>query len=273
MAHIVLVGAGNMGFAMLRGWTAETSHDFTVVEPDARLRERAAAVGISVLASLDDWSGPASADAVIIATKPDVVGSVAAKASAIARTDAVVISVAAGVTIDAIKQSIGSDGIGVIRSMPNTPAAVGEGMIVFCCGETVKAAQLDLCQELMSCVGQTIFVGDEALMDAVTAVSGSGPAYLFHFVEALTSAAQAAGLNDEVASLLAKQTVYGAAKLMIGSEASPSELRRQVTSPKGTTEAALNVLMRAEAGLAALMTEAVEAAKARSIELRTPAGK
>jgi pyrroline-5-carboxylate reductase len=267
MAHIVLVGAGNIGFAMLRGWKAGTSHEFTVVEPDERLRDRAAAEGVSVLASFGDWAGPASADAVILATKPDVVPPVTSKVAAIANGSAVVISVAAGVTIETIAARLGSTTIGVIRSMPNTPAAIGEGMIVCCCGSSVSDAQRALAQELMSCVGKTTFVEDESLMDAVTAVSGSGPAYLFHFVEALTAAAQAAGLDEQASSLLAKQTVFGAAKLMIESEISPSELRRQVTSPKGTTEAALNVLMR---DLSALLTEAVGAAKARSIELRTP---
>ncbi|MGV2052421.1 pyrroline-5-carboxylate reductase [Agrobacterium sp. 22-209-1] len=273
MAHIVLVGAGNMGFAMLGGWKAGTRHEFTVVEPDERLRERAAAQGVCVLASLADWTGPASADAIIVATKPDAVPTVVSKVPAVASNGAVVISVAAGVTIQAITAAIGTIDIGVIRSMPNTPAAIGEGMIVCCSAEAVTAAQRELAHELMSCVGKTIFIHDETLMDAVTAVSGSGPAYIFHFVEALTAAARAAGLDDETSSLLAKQTVFGAAKLMIESTNSPSELRRQVTSPKGTTEAALNILMREQSGLTALLTEAVGAAKTRSIDLRGSASK
>lgn len=269
MAHIVLVGAGNMGFAMLKGWRSTTPHDFTVVEPSEQLRGRAAAEGVAALASLDDWRGP-PADAVIIATKPDVVEMVAEQASQVVSADAVVISVAAGVTIERIAAQLGSSGISVIRSMPNTPAAIGEGMIVCCCDPTVTESQRRLAEELMSCVGRTIFVADENLMDAVTAVSGSGPAYLFHFVEALTAAAKAAGLEDDVASILATQTVYGAAKLVITSGTEPSELRRQVTSPKGTTEAALKVMMRDDVGLTAIVTEAVQAAKARSIELRSP---
>jgi len=268
MAHIVLVGAGNMGFAMLKGWKAATSHDFTVVEPNDQLRGRAAAEGVTVLASLEDWQGSPSADAVIVATKPDTVESVAEHAPRVSRSDAVVISVAAGVTIDRIAARLGESGISVIRSMPNTPAAIGEGMIVCCCDPRVTDAQRGLAEELMSCVGRTIFVSDESMMDAVTAVSGSGPAYLFHFVEALTSAAEAAGLPPDIASLLARQTVLGAAKLVDSSDTGPSELRRQVTSPKGTTEAALNVLMKHGTGLTAIVTEAVKAAKARSIELR-----
>lgn len=262
-----------MGFAMLRGWKAGTGHRFTVVEPSRALRDRAATEGADVLEALDGWTGGASADAVIIATKPDIVPGVASRVAEIAAEGAMVVSVAAGVTIDTIATELRGAQLGVIRSMPNTPAAIGEGMIVCCCGPTVSEGQRELARELMSCVGKTVFISDEALMDAVTAVSGSGPAYLFHFVEALTAAALASGLDEHASNLLAKQTVFGAARLMIESDLTPSELRRQVTSPKGTTEAALNVLMREGHGLSSLLAEAVSAAKSRSIELRGPAAK
>ena len=267
MAHIVLVGAGNMGFAMLKGWKSGTPHRFTVVEPAQQLRDRAAAEGVTALADLGDWHGSADADAIVIATKPDIVGAVCSKAGRALRTGGVVISVAAGKSIRFMTETLGSDAYGVIRCMPNTPASIGEGMIVCCAGEGVSEDQRALTRELMSCIGMTLFLSDEGQMDAVTAVSGSGPAYLFHFVEALTAAAEAAGLDSETASVLAKQTAFGAAKLVMSSDVSPSELRRQVTSPKGTTEAALRVLMDEENGFRPLLEAAVDAAKIRSIEL------
>ncbi|EMS96314.1 pyrroline-5-carboxylate reductase protein [Agrobacterium tumefaciens str. Cherry 2E-2-2] len=266
MAHIVLVGAGNMGFAMLKGWKAATSHEFTVIEPSDNLRKRAEAEGVESLSNLDDWTN-GKADALVIATKPDTVGAIAGKAKEVLRDDGVLISVAAGKSVDLIRENLRSATPGIVRCMPNTPAAIGQGMIVCCPDANVSPLQRDLTAELMSCIGKALFVENEALMDAVTAVSGSGPAYLFHFVEALTSAAEAAGLDADVASQLAKQTVFGAASLVIGSDVTPGELRRQVTSPKGTTEAALKVLMDEKAGLTPLLISAVLAAKNRSVDL------
>ncbi|WP_425964379.1 pyrroline-5-carboxylate reductase family protein [Rhizobium nepotum] len=176
----------------------------------------------------------------VIATKPDTVGAIAGKAKEVLRDDGVLISVAAGKSVDLIRENLRSATPGIVRCMPNTPAAIGQGMIVCCPDANVSPLQRDLTVELMSCIGKALFVENEALMDAVTAVSGSGPAYLSHFVEALTSAAEAAGLDADVASQSAKQDrVWGSVSLVIGSDVAPGELRRQVTSPKGTTEAAL----------------------------------
>ena len=150
--------------------------------------------------------------------------------------------------------------------MPNTPAAIGKGMMVVFADDRVSPRMKSFVSDLLSASGEVASVDDEALMDAVTAVSGSGPAYVFHFIECLTAAAKKAGLPDDVAALLARQTVFGAACLAAESGEEPGRLREQVTSPNGTTAAALAVLM-GEGRLEKLITEAVEAARLRSIEL------
>ena len=268
MGHIVLIGAGNMGYAMLRGWLVGTSHSFSVVEPDPGLRERAAGGSVTAYESVRDWPDDRQVDAVVIATKPNIVAEVVAHAGRMLRRGGVLISVAAGISISTLEEKLADRERAVVRCMPNTPASIGEGMIVCCPGVGVEASQRQLVEELMSCIGKTVFIEDENQMDAVTAVSGSGPAYLFNFVESFISAAKRAGLPSDVAALLAKQTVFGAAKLLVTNDTDPAELRRQVTSPKGTTEAALKVLMDSDTGLEALLGRAVEAARARSVELR-----
>ena len=268
MANIVLAGAGNMGYAMLQRWIAETLHSFSVVEPDEALRDRASAASARTYADLRDLPQERSIDAVVMATKPNIVGDVSAHAGRVLRDGGVLISVAAGISIATLEAHLGRPEASLVRCMPNTPASIGEGMIVCCPGTGVTESQRTLVDELMSCIGKTVFIEDEGQMDAVTAVSGSGPAYVFNFVESFIEAAVEAGLPRDIASLLAKQTVLGAAKLMATSETEPAELRRQVTSPKGTTEAALKVLMDEGNGLKPLLARAVEAARARSVELR-----
>jgi pyrroline-5-carboxylate reductase len=267
MSHIILVGAGNMGFSMLSTWSKMTEHRFTAVEPNQALRDRAASLGVETYSSPDELSAGTIIDVLVIATKPQTVGDVVARYASSLANDALLISVAAGV-------GIGDMGVraerpvAIIRAMPNMPASIGEGMIVCCPNSQADQPSFRaIAQELLSAIGRVAFVEDEALMDAVTAVSGSGPAYIFHFIEALAQAGNVAGLPDELAMLLAKQTVYGAAKLAIESADAPSKLREQVTSPNGTTAAALNVLMSETGGLTKLMTAAVDAARHRSIEL------
>jgi len=262
MLHVALVGVGNMGFAMLRGWMTLDGYTFSVVEPNADLCKRAQDVGAKILAETS-----AAIDVLVIATKPQMVAQVVAQHQHRLASDGLVVSIAAGVGIDAMAAQLDRPAA-IIRAMPNTPAAIGQGMIV-CCPNT--QAQDERCrriaQSLLSASGQVAFVQDEVLMDAVTAVSGSGPAYVFHFIEALHAAAVAAGLDDVLAMQLAKQTVFGAASLALESQASPTVLREQVTSPNGTTAAALAVLMAQPGGLEDLLKAAVAAAKDRSIAL------
>ncbi|MEW9616162.1 pyrroline-5-carboxylate reductase [Shinella sp. S4-D37] len=267
MSKLALVGAGNMGFALLSRWVVALGHEVIVIEPNDDLRARALGLGVEAYASPDELPFGYRIDILVIATKPQTVGDVAARYGALLSTEALIISVAAGVCLDEISNRVGRS-VAVIRAMPNTPASIGEGMIVCCPNELARLPDFVLTTErLLSTVGRVAFVDDEGLMDTVTAVSGSGPAYVFYFIEALAAAGTSAGLNAELALVLAKQTVFGAAKLALDSEMAPSALREQVTSPNGTTAAALSVLMAEDGGLASRVSVAVEAARKRSIEL------
>ncbi|OBZ95672.1 pyrroline-5-carboxylate reductase [Pararhizobium polonicum] len=267
MSHIVLVGAGNMGFALLNTWSTMMEHSFSCIEPNQTLRDRAAALGVNAYGTPDELPTDVLINVLVIATKPQMVGDAVARYAPNLAANALLISVAAGISIDAIAAR-SDQPVAIIRAMPNTPASIGEGMIVCCSSPEAATADFKaIAEQLLSAVGRVAFVDDEVLMDAVTAVSGSGPAYIFHFIEALSAAATEAGLPGELAMLLAKQTVYGAAKLAVGSSEEPSKLREQVTSPNGTTAAALNVLMSETDGLRSLMKNAVGAAQKRSIEL------
>lgn len=263
MLHVTLVGAGNMGFAMLRAWTKLDGFTVSVIEPDKALLDRALAHGAKALA---DPAG-APIDVLVLATKPEMVAEVIDRYATRLSTTGLVVSVAAGVRIGCMAARIGRP-VAIIRAMPNTPVSIGEGMIVCCPNREANTQDhLEIADRLLSAAGRVAFVEDEVLMDAVTAVSGSGPAYVFHFIEALQAAAVSAGLNPDLALLLAKQTVFGAAKLAIESDDSPAKLREQVTSRNGTTAAALGVLMAEDGGLRHIMIDAVTAAKRRSIEL------
>ncbi|WP_349363557.1 MAG: pyrroline-5-carboxylate reductase [Roseitalea porphyridii] len=267
---VVLAGCGNMGFAMLRGWLATGTlkpQDVHVVEPLDALLLRADGQGVntySTAAALPDDLMP---DIVIFAVKPQVIGDVIGDYLRFSQPGRATtfVSVAAGVPIARFEREL-APGAPVIRVMPNTPAAVGEGAMVMCANAHVTDRQRKTVERLMAASGEVTEIGDEALMDAVTAVSGSGPAYVFHLIEALTEAGKAVGLPDDIAGRLALQTVHGAARYAHQSGEDPGTLREQVTSPNGTTAAALGVLMRPD-GLAALLQEAVRAARDRAIEL------
>ena len=202
---------------------------------------------------------------VIFAVKPQVMREVVPAYRALRRQGRDIPQHAAGIGIAVFEDLLGASAP-IVRCMPNTPAAIGKGMMVVVSNANVTGAAKDFVADLLSASGEVATIADEGLMDAVTAVSGSGPAYVFHFIEALTAAATQAGLPADTARLLAMQTVYGAASLAAESGEDPGTLRRQVTSPNGTTAAALGVLM-GEDRLTRLLGEAVEAARLRSIEL------
>ncbi|MBX9464168.1 MAG: pyrroline-5-carboxylate reductase [Aquamicrobium sp.] len=266
-ARIVLVGCGNMGYAMLAGWLSSGklgADEAIVVEPTDALRERATALGVTALSDAGEIAADAAPRLVVFAVKPQVILNVV-PAYARFKASATYVSIAAGTPISAFEGALGADA-GIIRCMPNTPAAIGKGMMVVVANDNVDAATGDFVRDLLSASGEVAMIDDEGLMDAVTAVSGSGPAYVFHFIECLTAAGEQAGLPVETAKLLAMQTVYGAAALAAESREEPGTLRQQVTSPNGTTAAALSVLM-GDDRLKMLVTEAVEAARARSVEL------
>lgn len=263
---LVLVGCGNMGYAMLEGWLAAgkvASGDVAVVEPTEALRARAATHGVTVASQARELE-QVEADLVVFAVKPQTIGDVVPAYRHFA-PGATFLSVAAGTNVATFERILGGEAA-VIRCMPNTPAAVGKGMMVVYANSNVRPETLEFVNGLLSAIGAVTSIDDEALMDAVTAVSGSGPAYVFHFIECLTAAGEKAGLPSETAKLLAMQTVYGAAALAKESRGEPGRLREQVTSPNGTTAAALDVLMGKDR-LLKLIEEAVDAAKRRSIEL------
>jgi pyrroline-5-carboxylate reductase len=198
--------------------------------------------------------------------KPQSMDGVLREVAPLAPVTTLVVSIAAGTTIATLDRGLGG-GRAIVRAMPNTPAAIGRGMTVACPSARVTAAQRGLADLLLSAVGRVAWITDEILMDAVTAVSGSGPAYVFLLVECLAAAGVEAGLPTDLAMLLARETVAGAGALLGGSDLPPATLRQDVTSPGGTTAAALGVLM-GENGLGALMQAAVAAAARRSRELR-----
>jgi pyrroline-5-carboxylate reductase len=264
---VVLAGCGNMGYAMLSGWLKSgrlAAADVWVVEPNETLRRRAAELGTHAMATSDALSAGLSPTLVVLAVKPQVMREVVAGYKRFADGQTTFLSIAAGTQIATLEESLGN--VPIVRCMPNTPAAIGRGMMVTVANGLVTDTTRDFVNGLLSASGEVTSVDDEALMDAVTAVSGSGPAYVFHFIEALTEAGKKAGLQPDTASLLAVQTVYGAASLAAESHEDPGTLRQRVTSPNGTTAAALSVLM-AEDRLKKLVGQAVEAARLRSIEL------
>jgi pyrroline-5-carboxylate reductase len=266
--RVVLAGCGNMGYAMLTGWLKSgklAASETLVVEPNPALRDRAARLGVTIAAGADEISPDTVPEVVVLAVKPQVIREVTASYKRLAGTGATFLSIAAGTPVATFEEILGK-ATPIIRCMPNTPAAIGKGMMVVYATDRVSAATKAFVNGLLAASGEVATISDEGLMDAVTAVSGSGPAYVFHFIECLTAAAEQAGLPRDTASLLAMQTVYGAASLAAESREDPAVLRKQVTSPNGTTAAALDVLM-GEDRLKRLIGDAVEAARQRSVEL------
>lgn len=265
---VVLAGCGNMGYAMLAGWVKSgrlQATDVVVVEPNAELRTRAEELGCAAASDASGIPAAAIPDLVVLAVKPQVIRDVTAGYRRLGEGTTTFLSIAAGTPMATFEDVLGAR-TPIVRCMPNTPAAIGKGMMVVFSNPLVSDDVRRFVAELLSASGVVTAIDDEGLMDAVTAVSGSGPAYVFHFIEALTVAAEKAGLPAETAKLLALQTVFGAASLAAEADEEPGVLRQQVTSPNGTTAAALGVLMGGDR-LTKLVTEAVEAARLRSIEL------
>ena len=257
---ILLVGCGRMGGALLAGWQARGLERVVVVEP-ATLPS---APGLIHVPAIDGVPGDFEPAAIVLAVKPQMAEAVLPGVAQWAGA-AVVLSIMAGKTVSGLRGALGP-GVAVVRAMPNTPAAIGQAISVSVAGAGVSEAQRALCDRLLSAAGLVAWVDDEALLDPVTAVSGGGPAYVFLLVEMLEQAAVAEGLPPKLAATMARQTVIGAGALLAASRESAAELRRGVTSPKGTTERALAVLM-AEDAWPALMRRAIAAATARSREL------
>jgi pyrroline-5-carboxylate reductase len=262
---LVLVGAGKMGGALIEGWLrfGLDAKTLAVLEPQP-------APQISALAGRGVRLNPdvralTNVAAIVIAVKPQVAGAVLPALAPMITTTTVVVSIMAGRTLQFLSGALQRPGA-LVRAMPNTPAAIGRGITVAVPNAQVTPAQRDLAHRLLAATGAVEWIDDEALMDAVTAVSGSGPAYIFLLAESLARAGEKAGLPAALAANLARATVAGAGELLHRSPLDPATLRHNVTSPGGTTAAALEVLMSGD-GLDPLMERAIAAATRRSREL------
>ncbi|EAR49859.1 pyrroline-5-carboxylate reductase [Oceanicola granulosus HTCC2516] len=256
---LVLLGCGKMGSAMLAGWLRGGLPPEAVWVIDPKPSDWLQAQGVNLNAGL-----PPSPAILLVAVKPQMMDDALGAAEIDART--LVVSVAAGTLLARFEATFGAD-TPVVRAMPNTPAAVGRGITALIGNAAANDDHLALAEALLSAVGQTVRLESESQMDAVTAVSGSGPAYVFHLIETLAAAGEAEGLSPELAMQLARATVGGAGQLAEDADETPGQLRINVTSPNGTTQAALEVLMDAESGFPALLRRAVHAAAERSREL------
>ena len=262
---LLLVGCGQMGSALLQGWlnAGLDAAQFYVQEPDPDVALSALGVHLNVEKTALEAAEPS---VIILAVKPQLAVEVLPPIALLAGPEALVVSLMAGVSINTMSDLLGGEAA-FVRTMPNTPAALGEGMTALYASSGTQDAQKETAQALLAAVGQTVWLDNEKSIDAVTAISGSGPAYVFHMVEALAAAAINLGLPQDMAAQLAAQTVIGSAAMLRDDGADPRQLRVNVTSPGGTTEAALDVLMGDEGGVVDLMRRATQAAAARAGEL------
>ena len=266
-SSLILVGCGKMGGALLEGWLDRgvDPADVVVVEPHAQAAGPAITRGVRVVASADAVPAEKHPDVVVFAVKPQMMEGVLPGYARFAAGGPVFLSIAAGKTIGYFQRYLGKDAA-IVRAMPNTPAAVRRGMTVACASRPVAEAQRRLCDDLLNAVGEVAWIDDETHLDAVTALSGGGPAYVFLLAESLAQAGIDAGLPADLAHRLARVTVAGSGELLHRSAEPPSVLRQNVTSPGGTTAEALKVLMASD-GWQPLLSKAIAAASKRSREL------
>lgn len=260
---ILLVGCGRMGSAMLAGWRERGLAPSIAVDPASAARAWAGP-DLTVVAEPSAIPSGFTPEAVVFAVKPQHAAATLPDYAGFAGLS-VFLSIMAGRTISGIEALLGHDAT-IVRAMPNTPAAVRQGVTVACPGRGVESTQRALCEDLLRAIGKVAWIDDEALLDPVTAVSGSGPAYVFLLAELMEVAAREQGIPPELARLLARQTVAGSGALLAASEEDAAALRQAVTSPGGTTERALAVLMAADAW-PGTVRRAIEAATKRSREL------
>ncbi|SEL10764.1 pyrroline-5-carboxylate reductase [Roseovarius nanhaiticus] len=259
---LVLLGCGKMGGAMLEGWLNGGLPPSSVWVIDPKPSDWLTSTGVTINGDLPQTPG-----IVLIAVKPQMMGDALPSLKEMGNGTTLFISVAAGTPISAFEDALGAHSP-IIRAMPNTPAAVGRGITSIIGNVHASSGQMDLAETLLSAVGQVVRLENEDQMDAVTGVSGSGPAYVFHMIECMAKAGEAEGLSPELAMQLAQATVAGAGALAENAKETPEQLRVNVTSPNGTTQAGLDVLMDEERGLPDLMRRTVAAAANRSRELK-----
>ena len=258
---LVLLGCGKMGSALLAGWLEAglPAASVWVIEPQPSDWLKGTGVHLN-------QGVPAAPAVALLAVKPQMMGAALPALQALGNGDTLFVSIAAGTTIAAFEAVLGAR-TPIVRTMPNTPAMVGRGITAMVGNAHATPAHLAMARALMGAVGQVVDLDGEHQIDAVTAVSGSGPAYVFHLIEAMAAAGVAEGLSEEVAMRLARATVCGAGELAFRTPDTAAQLRVNVTSPGGTTAAALAVLMDAETGFPALLRRAVKAAADRGREL------
>lgn len=259
---VMLVGAGKMGLALARGWldAGLPSSNLLLIDPNPGEAARALAEDYGLTVSKE--AAGLQPKVLVLAVKPQIIDTVLASLRAVIGPNTLAISIAAG--IDIARLSRGLDTARVVRTMPNTPAQIGKGITGAVAGPDIQPDDRDTAEALLRAAGPVVWFDDESQLDAVTAVSGSGPAYVFHLVEALAAAGKTLGLPDAIAEQLARQTVIGSAALLEADPATPAVLRQNVTSPNGTTAAGLAVLME---GLTPLVEATTKAARKRSEEL------
>lgn len=258
---LVLLGCGKMGSAMLAGWLDGGLPPTSVSVLDPYPSEWLQASGVSINGQI-----PAKPAIVLVAVKPQMMADALPMLPAMGNGETLFVSVAAGITLGYFESILGSD-TPIVRAMPNTPAAISQGITAIVGNPAAGTRSLDEAEQLLRAVGDVVRVDTEEQIDAVTGVSGSGPAYVFHLIETLAKAGEKQGLDAYTAMRLAKATVAGAGALAMAAEDSPEQLRINVTSPNGTTQAALEVLMDEENGFPALLNRAVTAATERAREL------
>jgi len=265
---LLLIGCGKMGGALLKGWLDQglSPVSITIVEPNQdAAKDLSQRLGVNVVSSAAELPANFVPRVVVIAIKPQVLPQALPPYAPYVSSAPVFLSIVAGQTIARFESILGADAA-IVRAMPNMPASIGRGITVGCPNVHVSDAQVTVCKELLSAVGDVEWIEDESLLDAITALSGSGPAYVFLLAEAMAHAGRMAGLPPELADRLARATVSGAGELLRQSAEAPATLRKNVTSPGGTTAAALDVLMGAD-GLKDLLTKAIAAATQRSKDL------
>lgn len=265
---ITLIGCGKMGSAMLHGWLADHDLDaeFVIVEPvHEHLAWTEDHASVRLYTSVKEAAAEGrAATMIVLAVKPQMMDEAIADLGVLSGADSAYLSIAAGLPTAWFRARLGDSAL-ILRSMPNTPAAIGKGVTALYGGDAPHAVTA-LASQLLAAIGEVVILDDEGLMDAVTAVSGSGPAYVFLLAETMTAAGIKAGLPEKLAKQLAEATVAGAGALIADSDEPPSQLRVNVTSKGGTTAAALAVLM-ADDGMGPLLERAIRAARDRSVEL------
>ncbi len=263
----LLVGAGKMGGALLSGWLDAglvTPKKLAILDP-APGPQAIYAIERGAKHIVDARNIPKSVQSVLLAIKPQMFATLGRELGASLPLSAMIVSILAGTSLRQLDEAF--EGRAVIRAMPNTPAAIGAGISAIYVDPNIPSKKIDEAVNLLRPGGEVVKVHSEAALNAVTAISGSGPAYIFHMVEALEAGARDLGLPEDVAKKLARETVIGSAKLLEKSDETPETLRKNVTSPNGTTQAALDVLMGEDGGLSKMMITTVRAAFARAKEL------